>query len=91
MSGILSTDQDDFTLYISQTNDNSLVCYQYALESDSLILTHTRAFDEGVEVRDFIQTADKGIAVLAGIFTLGKYRRPLLYKLPPDTFIPEEK
>ena len=90
MSGILSTDQDDFTLFISQTNDNSLVCYQYALESDSLILTHTRAFDEGVEVRDFIQTADKGIAVLAGIFTLGKYRRPLLYKLPPDTFIPEE-
>ena len=91
MSGILSTDQEKYTLYISQTNDNSLVCYQYALESDSLILTHVRAFDEGVEVRDFIQTADKGIAVLAGIFTLGKYRRPLLYKLPPDTFIPEEK
>ena len=90
MSGILSTDQEKYTLYISQTNDNSLVCYQYALESDSLILTHVRAFDEGVEVRDFIQTADKGIAVLAGIFTLGKYRRPLLYKLPPDTFIPEE-
>lgn len=91
ISGILTTDQDDFTLYISQTNDNSLVCYQYALESDSLIRTHARAFDEGVEVRDFIQTADKGVAVLAGIFTLGKYRRPLLYKLPPDTFIAEEK
>lgn len=91
LSGTLSTDHEDYTLYITQTNDNSLLCYQYAMDSDSLILTHTRAFDEGVEVRDYIQTNDQGIAILAGIFTLGKYRRPLLYKLPPRTFVPGEK
>ena len=61
------------------------------LESDSLLNTHKREFDEGVEVRDIIQTADQGIAVLAGIYTLGKYKRPLLYKMPPTLFVPEEE
>jgi len=86
----LETDTENFTLFASQTNDNSLVVYQYALESDSLLNTHKREFDEGVEVRDIIQTADQGIAVLAGIYTLGKYKRPLLYKMPPTLFVPEE-
>jgi hypothetical protein len=90
MAGLLSTDEDPFSLFISQTNDNSIVIYQYALESDSLINTHYRTFDEGVEVRDFVQTSDQGIAVLGGIYTLGKYMRPLVLKLPPDLFIPEE-
>jgi len=91
MAGSLITDKDQFALYISQTNENSLVVYQYALESDSLINTITREFDEGVEVRDFIQTADQGIAILADIYTLGKYKRPLLLKLDPEVFIPEEE
>ena len=86
----LNTDTEDFTMFVSQTNDNSVVVYQYALESDSLINTHTRDFDEGIEVRDIIQTADQGIAILAGIYTLGKYKRPLLIKLPPTQFVPEE-
>ena len=90
MTGQLDTDEDQFSLFISQTNDNSLVIYQYALESDSLLYTHTRTFDEGVEVRDFIQTGDQGIAILAGIYTLGKYKRPLILKLPPTVFVPEE-
>jgi hypothetical protein len=90
MAGPLSTDEDPYSLFISQTNDNSIVIYQYALESDSLINTHIKTFDEGVEVRDFIQTSDQGIAVLAGIYTLGKYMRPLVLKLPPDLFVPEE-
>ena len=90
MAGSLITDEEQFALYISQTNDNSLVVYQYDLETDSLVNTLTREFDEGVEVRDFIQTADQGIAVLAGIFTLGKYMRPLLLKMDPGQFVPEE-
>ncbi len=91
MAGSLITDEDQFALYISQTNDNSLIVYQYALETDSLINTFSRKFDEGVEVRDFIQTADQGIAILANIYTLGKYKRPLLLKLDPGAFVPEEK
>jgi len=90
-AGSLLTDDAAFALFISQTNDNSLLIYQYALESDSLVNTHTRAFNEGIEVRDFIQTQDQGIAVLAGIYTLGKYMRPLVLKLPPTMFVPEEK
>ena len=90
MAGSLITDEDQFALYISQTNDNSLVVYQYDLETDSLVNTLTREFDEGVEVRDFIQTSDQGIAVLAGIYTLGKYKRPLLLKMDPGQFVPED-
>jgi len=90
MAGSLETETDPFTLFLSQTNDNSLLIYQYAMENDSLLNTHIRKFDEGVEVCDFIQTADQGIAVLASIFTLGKYRRPLVLKLTPDLFVPEE-
>ena len=90
MAGTLDTDESSFALFISQTNDNSLLIYQYALESDSLVNTHTRVFDERVEVRDFIQTGDQGIAVLASIYTLGKYVRPLVIKLPPTVFVPAE-
>lgn len=91
MAGALITDEDEYALFVSQTNDNSLVIYQYALESDSLINIHTREFDQRVEVRDFIQTGDHGIAILAGIHILGKYQRPLLIKLPETLFIPEEE
>jgi hypothetical protein len=91
MAGPLKTDKDRFALFVSQTNDNSLVIYQYALESDSLLNTHTREFDERVEVRDFIQTGDQGIAILASIYTLGKYMRPLVLKLDPSEFVPEEE
>ena len=91
LAGSLITDEDQFALYISQTNDNSLVVYQYDLETDSLVNTLTREFDEGIEVRDFIQTADQGIAVLAGIYTLGKYKRPLLLKMDPGEFVLEEE
>ena len=90
MAGSLNTGSQQFALFISQTNDNSLVIYQYNLESDSLVNTISRAFEERVEVRDFIQTADQGIAILADIYILGKYKRPLVLKLPPEKFVPEE-
>jgi len=90
MAGSLNTGADQFALFISQTNDNSLVVYQYDLESDSLVNTLSRSFEERVEVRDYIQTTDQGIAILAEIYILGKYKRPLLFKLPPDQFVLEE-
>lgn len=90
VAGALNSSENDYALFISQTNDNSLVIYQYDLTTDSLISTHTREFDQRVEVRDFIQTEDHGIAILAGIHIMGKYQRPLLIKLPDTTFVPEE-
>jgi hypothetical protein len=91
IAGALHTDEEQFALFASQTNDNSLVVYQYDLETDSLITAHTRKFDEGIEVRDFVQTRDQGIAIVASIYTLGKYIRPLILKLPPELFVPEEE
>jgi len=91
MAGAFSAEGQEFALFISQTNDNSLVIYQYALESDSLVNTHVREFDQRVEVRDFIQTDDDGLTILAGTFILGKYQRPLLVKLPVTLFVPEEE
>ena len=65
--------------------------YQYDLESDSLINTLYRNFDERIEVSDYIQTSDEGIAILAGIHILGKYLRPVLIKIPAETFFPEKE
>jgi hypothetical protein len=78
-------------LFASQTNSNALVIYQYAMDSDSLIATHYRYFDERVEVSDIIPTADQGVALLARIHILGKYRRPLLVKVPALEFDPESE
>lgn len=91
ITGSLITDQEDYALFISQTNSNALVIYQYSMETDSLVNTHYRLFDERIEVTDVIQTADKGLAILSGIHILGKYQRPVLVKIPEDTFLPEEE
>jgi hypothetical protein len=87
----LGTDNDDYVLFTSQTNDNAIVTYQYALDSDSLIMTHHRYMDQRVEVADIIQTSDQGTAVLAALYILGKYQRPLLIKEPGKIYIPEEE
>jgi len=91
IAATLETDLEDFSLFTSQTNGNAIVIYQYSMESDSLVNTLYRNFDERVEVVDMIQTADHGIAILAGIFILGKYQRPVLIKLQEDLFLPEEE
>jgi len=88
---ILNTDRKDHALFASQTNENSIVIYQYEMESDSLINTHYRAFDQRVEAADIIQTGDDGIAILAGIHILGKYQRPVLIKERADLFNPAEE
>ncbi len=91
LAGEIATDSADYELFVSQTNSNSLVMYKYAMESDSLLATIYKEFDERLEVKDFIQTADKGIVVLARIYILGKYQRPMLIKFPPETFLPEKE
>jgi hypothetical protein len=91
VSTSIAKDGVSYALFISQTNANSIVIYQYDMESDSLINTIHRTFDQRVEVADVIQTEDKGIAVLAGIHLLGKYRRPVLFKEAADLFFPPEK
>jgi len=89
--GKISDGNKENTLFLSQTNANAIVMYQYDLDSDSLLNTHYRNFDERIEVSDFIQTADDGIAILAGIHILGKYLRPVLIKIPSEPFFPEEE
>lgn len=86
----MTVDENEYTLFTSQTNSSSLVVYQYLTEADSLITSHTYNFDQRVVVSDVIQTADQGVAILAGIYITGKYPRPLLIKLADDAFIPED-
>ncbi len=86
-----SGESGEYALFASQTDASSLVIYQYEMGSDSLVNTHYRSFDERVDVSDLIVTSDGGVAVLAGIHMLGKYRRPLLIKFPEETFLVEEE
>jgi hypothetical protein len=87
----LMLDTASYCLFVSQTNDNSLVIYQYEHGSELLINTLYREFDQRVVVNDVIQTTDKGIAILGGIYILGKYQRPFLVKMTQDPFLPEEE
>ncbi|MEZ5072205.1 MAG: hypothetical protein R2751_14905 [Bacteroidales bacterium] len=83
----LQTEDGDFTLFASQTNASRIVLYQYAADSDSLVRTHEKGFDEQVAVADLVATDDGGVVILAGTFILGKYRRPVLYKMDPEEFL----
>ncbi len=91
ISTSITKDGISYALFVSQTNANSIVIYQYAMDSDSLMATFHRTFDQRVEVADVIQTEDEGVAVLAGIYLLGKYRRPVLFKEPAELFFPPEE
>lgn len=91
VSTSIGKDGESFALFVSQTNANSIVIYQYAMDSDSLINTIYRIFDQRVEVSDVIQTEDLGVAILADIFLLGKYRRPVLLKEPATLFFPPDE
>lgn len=91
VSTSISKDGESYALFVSQTNANAIVIYQYAMESDSLINTIYRTFDQRVEVADVIQCSDQGVAILAGIYLTGKYRRPVLFKEPWEVFFPVEE
>lgn len=90
VSVVAETEQGTYALFASQTNANSVVVYQHAIDADSLIMTHHRYFDERVEVSDIIQTEDGGIAILGQIYVLGKYQRSFLIKEPKELLIPED-
>ena len=88
---LITDGTERYMLVASQTNANSLVIYQYALETDSLVATHLRAFDHRVEVSAMIPTSDHGAALLANTHVDGKYRRTVLLKEPGIMFFPEEE
>jgi hypothetical protein len=79
----------DYLLFVSQTNSNSIITYQQSAETDSLLATHITPFNERVEVAGMIQTRDEGVAILAQIYVLGKYKRPMLIKNPSSLYRPE--
>lgn len=83
----ISVDGTAYTLMVSQTHSNALVCYQFLSDTDSLVSTHHVTFDERVEVADFIQTEDGGVTILASNHILGKYRRPVLVKMREEEFL----
>jgi len=86
----LESDGEAYTLFTTQTNDNAIVTYQYPLDSDSLLRSHSRDFDQRVEVAEIIPTGDGGTITLASIYILGKYRRPMLIKEPAIRYEEEE-
>ena len=91
IAGNLDLDTASYTLFVSQTNDNSMVIYQYEKDTETLVNTLYRQFDQRVVVNEVLQAADKGIAILGGIYILGKYQRPLIIKLDPEAFLPEKE
>ena len=73
-------------LFASQTNSNSLVIYQYNMDTDEQVRVYLRDFNNRIEVCDMIQTEDEGILVLGRIYVLGKYPRVLIVKINADRF-----
>lgn len=73
-------------LFASQTNSNSLIIYQYAVDSTKQISVYQRDFNDKIEVCDMIQSEDESIIVLGKIFILGKFPRPFLTKIPVTDF-----
>ncbi len=86
LSERISIDASEYILFTSQTNSNTVITYQHAAEADSLLATHVSQFNERIEVADMIQTKDKGIAIIAQLYILGKYKRPVLIKNPSSLY-----
>jgi len=89
LSERISIGGSEYILFVSQTNSNSIITYQQAAEADSLLATLINPFNERVEVAGMIQTQDEGMAILAQIYVLGKYKRPMLIKNPARLYQPE--
>jgi len=84
----VSIQETEYLIFCSQTNSNSVIVYQHAAEADSLLATHYNYFNERIEVADMIQTKDGGLAILAQMYVLGKYKRPVLIKNPSHKYLP---
>lgn len=87
----ITKDNIEYILLASTTNSNSVVLYQYAISVgegyDEAIHTEYIDFSDKIEVRDIIQNDDDGgIIVLAQHYFTGKYKRPVLIKIPLNKF-----
>jgi hypothetical protein len=80
---------NDYILFASSTNSNSIVIYQYPTDGTEEVL-HTEYFDfeNKIEVVDLIQDEnDGGIVVLGRIFLTGRFLRPIVIKFKKDEFV----
>ena len=81
----------DYILLASTTNSNSVALYQYSIEAgegdDEALHTEYVNFSNKIEVRDVIQDEkDEGIVILGQLYFTGKYKRPVLIKIPIEKF-----
>ncbi len=81
----------DYIMLASTTNSNSVALYQYSTVAgegdDEALHTEYIKFSNNIEVRDVIQDEnDEGIVVLGQLYFTGKYKRPVLIKIPIEKF-----
>ena len=79
---------NEYMLFASSTNSNSIVVYQYSVDNPEELL-HTEYFDfeNKIEISDMIQDSfDDGIVVLGKIYLTGRFQRPIVVKFKKDEF-----
>jgi len=77
----------DYNLFASTTNSNSLIIYQYTLDTDELYHQIEIDFADKIEVKQIIQDSkDNGILILAQNYITGRFLRPVLIKVPVRDF-----
>lgn len=85
-SNKLITDRDTSMVFISTTNRNSVIVYQYKMNEEEPVNKFEIGFDEKIEICTATETVDMGYAVLVRIYVSGQYPRPMIIKLPPEKF-----
>ena len=81
---------NEYMLFGSTSNSNSIIIYQYKMDEDELLYQHQVEFADNVEVTQIIQDPDdKGIVVLAQLHVTGRFLRPVLIKIPAKDFSQE--
>ncbi len=93
VSRTVTKDGENYIILASTTNSNSVVLYQYGMGTDSgeeeALHAEYIDFSDKIEVRDIVQDEnDGGIVVLLQHYFTGKYKRPVLIKIPLDKFKP---
>jgi hypothetical protein len=84
-------DDKNYIIFASTTNSNSVVLYQYSMGDsegeEEAIYAEYIDFSDKIEVRDILQDEnDGGIILLLQHYFTGKYKRPVLIKIPLDKF-----
>jgi hypothetical protein len=75
-------------LFASTTNSNSIVIYQYAIDSlQEPVKTKYFDFENKIEIMDMIQDEnDEGIVILGRVYLTGRYLRPIVIKFKKEDF-----